>query len=247
MLAYLLFLLMGLTLGLIGAGGSILTIPILIYVVKIPVVLSTTYSLFIVGISAAFGVVRHWRIIAYQQALLFALPSLSAVSLVRYFIVPHLKCDDLLIGLLLAVMLLAAYFMTRTKTLTTQVFQLSVASVLKTTFLGFSLGATMGLLGAGGGFLIVPTLVLVLGVPIKQAVTTSLFIITLNSGAGFLFDKSSLSLSDYQSLLFFIMWALIGMLLGLKFSTKISADYLKKAFAGLVVAVALAISIKQYS
>lgn len=252
-LGYISFLVMGMTLGLVGAGGSILTIPILVYVFKVPVLLSTTYSLFIVGTSAFFGLFRSKNAIAYRKAFLFALPSLIGVSITRLYIIPYLPdkirgypIESWLLGLLVIFMLLASYFMIRGCNLESTPQKPTLTMVLRIAFIGLFMGMIMGLLGAGGGFLIIPTLVLFLGINMKQAVSTSLFIIMINSTTGFFADRHPLDISHYMVLFFFTGISMCGMWLGTRISTNIPNHILHKGFGWFIAIVAVIILVKEF-
>lgn len=253
-IGYIGLVIMGITLGLIGAGGSILTIPILVYLLRIPIVTSTTYSLFIVGFSAALAAIRYRRHIVIYNALLFAAPSILGVFLARYYIIPSLPkaiyglhLDKLLVALLLIFIGFAGYFMIRKSlsyynTETT----LSVYKRIKIILIGFDLGVIMGILGAGGGFLIIPTLVILMGFNMQQAVPTSLFVITINSFVGFFADKHHLSVSDWSSLFKYIIYASIGMFVGIYLAKFIKGESLKKSFGYFVWVVGMGIFFKEF-
>lgn len=252
-LGYISFLFMGMTLGLVGAGGSILTIPILVYVFKVPILLSTTYSLFIVATSAFFGLFRSKNAIAYRKAFLFALPSLIGVSITRMYIIPQLpekisglSVESFLLGLLVIFMLIASYFMIRGYNLESTPQKFTLPVVLKIAFIGLFMGMIMGLLGAGGGFLIIPTLVLLLGINMKQAVSTSLFIIMINSTTGFFADRHPLDIAHYKVLFFFTGLALCGMWLGTHMSPNIPNHTLHKGFGWFIAVVAVLIIVKEF-
>lgn len=254
-LGYALAILMGLTLGLFGGGGSILTVPILVYVVGISPVLSTAYSLFIVGISALIGAIKkHFeKEIAYKIGILFAIPSIITVYVTRRFIIPYIPdklvdignfslTKDISIMIFFAVvMLLASYAMIKERKDSVDVSKkLNIPLVITE---GIFVGLITGLVGAGGGFLIVPALVLLVGLSMKRAVATSLIIITLKSLVGFLGDLGSGQLIDWQFLLLFTLFAIIGMLVGLALSKKIEASKLKKAFGYFILLMAVLILI----
>lgn len=252
-LGYSLFGLVGVSLGLLGAGGAILTIPILVYVFHVPVVLATTYSLLIVGITAFLGVLRDRSLIAYDRALIFALPSLGGMTLSRRVFLPSLpekigllSRDDFLIALLVSIMGLAAYFMIRSRTYVPQNGQLTVQKVLKIILSALFLGMLMGLLGAGGGFIIVPTLVLWLGFDMKRAVATSLFIIALNSLFGFAVDAHPLGREEYYHLALLTGCSVLGMVLGTLINRHIPSAKLKHAFGWFIAITALSISMREF-
>lgn len=248
-----LFFLMGLTLGLVGAGGAILTIPLLIYIVRMPVMLATTYSLFIVGTTASFGVLLRLKRIAFKQTWLLAIPSILGVFIARALVIPilpehlgWLSRDAFFIILLVLVMFLAAFFMIKKHSLPERVQEKNVFRLAQIIAYGLVVGFVMGLLGAGGGFLIIPILVLLLGIDMKAAVGSSLFIIMLNSFVGFLSDHHDLDASHYQTLFFYSSLSLCGMGLGTYLSSKVSAQLLKDSFGWLIAALALVICVREF-
>lgn len=244
-----LFILMGCILGIIGAGGAILIIPILIYLFKFPATLSTAYSLFIVSITAFVGVLRYRKYISIGQALVFAIPSLCGVFLTRFYIFPRLpntifglNINSIIVYLLIMVMFMAAYFMIKGAA---NIVQNSSNFSVKIIPIAFTIGSVMGFLGAGGGFLIIPTLVLLLGFEMRIATTTSLFIVMLNTLVGFLSDRLPLTSKDYLNLFYFTIISLIGMLIGTYINSKMAGEGLKKIFGWFIASVAMTMSIKE--
>lgn len=200
-LGYAASVLMGLSLGLIGGGGSILTVPILVYLFGVDPVLATAYSLFVVGLTSLVGSYSHFRAgnVQLRTAIVFGIPSIIAVYAVRKFIVPiipdpvfHIRSMELSKGTLLMVlfallMLMASISMIRpTKQKAGE--SKATPNYLIIFLEGLLVGGLTGLVGAGGGFLIIPALVLLAGLPMKQAVGTSLLIIALKSLIGFTGD-----------------------------------------------------------
>ena len=247
---YILILLMGLTLGLMGAGGSILTIPILVYIFKIPISISTKYSLIIVGSTAIVGILRDRKLIFLKKSILFCIPSLLGIILTRYYLLPHLPAilwgvyvDDILTTLLILVMTGAAYFLLKKNDMVYSSNEknkrIKNFNILLT---GLIVGLMMGLLGVGGGFLIVPALIS-LGIPIKNAVPTSLFIIAMNATVGSLVDQRETSLNEYKILVSLILVAWIGMYFGTLINKKIPAHHLKKAFGILLLIVSATMAV----
>ncbi len=246
-----LFLLMGITLGLIGAGGSILTIPIIVYLFDVPPLRATTYSLFIVGITSLVGSLRYRHLINRSKGLYFALPSLWAVFLARYFLLPALpdamlgiKRDSLLMAMLAIVMLMAGILMMRNG-IDGRKNPRHIVHPVKVIFGAFFCGLLMGILGVGGGFLIIPAIVLWLGVAMKEAVATSLFIITINSAVGFFAAQTSLSWQDYQYLFVLAALSVGGLLIGISLNEKLDGKQLRRCFAWLVTLLAICIAITE--
>ncbi len=257
-LGYILAIVMGLTLGLLGGGGSILTVPILVYVIGIEPVLATAYSLFVVGSSAVIGAVRKSRqgLVDWKTGLIFAVPSLLAVFFTRYTLVPALPDHLATIGdfeltkevaimiFFAIVMLLASYTMIkgrREKEAATQK-HFNVPMILLE---GLVVGVVTGLVGAGGGFLIVPALVLLVGLGMKEAVGTSLIIIAIKSLIGFVGDLGSGQLIDWNFLLLFTAFSMLGMFIGIYLTQFIKAQALKKVFGWFVLVMGIFIILKE--
>ncbi len=250
-LGYFLGLLMGLTLGIFGGGGSILTVPIFVYVFQLNPVLATAYSLFVVGSAAFTGTLIRWRsgLIKLKIAIFFAIPSVLAVYLTRRVIIAQLPdpllelssftlTKDLALMLFFAlVMLIAAFSMIRgRKDRKEEKKKVNWPLVILD---GLVVGVITGLVGAGGGFLIVPALVIMVGLSIKQAVATSLFIISVKSLIGFTGDIGAGVAMDWAFLLSFTAIAIAGMVIGIWWSKMIDASKLKKGFGYFVLIMAV--------
>lgn len=248
---------MGLTLGVFGGGGSILTLPILVYVLGIDPVLGTAYSLFVVGFTALIGAISKLKKkeIDLKVAVTFAIPSILAVYATRRFVLPAIPKElasfgefvldkDLALMLLFAVvMLLASYSMIRKKKpRSVDVKGMNYPMIILD---GVLVGTLTGLIGAGGGFLIVPALVVLVGLEIKKAVATSLLIISLKSLIGFTGDIGSGQSIDWTFLLIFTGIAVIGMIIGLALGNKIESSKLKTAFGWFILAMAIMIIIME--
>ncbi len=249
-------ILIGVALGLIGGGGSILTIPILVYLFQVNPKLATTYSLFIVGLTAAIGAVRHYRMgnIKLNSALLFAIPSLVTLIFIRKIILPvipetiynnygFILTKDIFIMALFALLMIAASY---------SMIKKSKETVIKTTpnptkviVIGALVGIVTGFLGAGGGFLIIPALLFFTGINMKQAVGTSLLIIAFNSLFGFLGDVVNGVAIDYTFLLTIATFASIGIFIGTLLSKKIDGAKLKPAFGWFVLVMGIYIITKE--
>lgn len=257
-LGYLLSVVMGLTLGLLGGGGSILTVPILVYVLGIEPVLATAYSLFVVGSSAVVGSARKSRqgLVDWKTGLVFAVPSLIAVFFTRYTLVPAIPSQIFQMGefslskemaimiFFAIVMLLASYTMIkgRKDQAAKKEKRFNVPVILLE---GLIVGIVTGLVGAGGGFLIVPALVLLVGLGMKEAVGTSLVIIAIKSLIGFVGDLSSGQAIDWSFLLTFTAFAMIGMFVGIYLTKFVNAQSLKKAFGWFVLVMGIFIILKE--
>lgn len=252
LLGYIALAIMGITLGLVGAGGSILTIPILVYLLNVPIILATSYSLVVVGSTAFMGLLRYRHHILFKKAIVFLIPSVLGVFTARHFMIPalphtigSLPIDKALVILLLIFMSAAGYFMIKNSPLDVQ-NHLPKNQNINVILIGLALGVIMGLLGAGGGFLIIPTLVLLIGFTMQEAVPTSLFIITVNSVIGFTADQHQFIADDWSNLAKYLAPALLGMVTGLYIAKFIQGESLKKAFGYFVWVIGIAILTKEF-
>ncbi len=238
--------LMGVTLGLIGGGGSILTVPILVYGFGVPGAIATFHSLFIVGVAAAVGALPYAgrKKVDFESALLFYPASLVGVTLARRWVLPavpetvsaaglSVSKDLLILGLFAAVMLAASWSMLRKPTLSNSVPV--KRSIRRAGMAGLGVGTLTGFVGAGGGFLIVPALVNRLGLPMERAVGTSLLIIALNSLSGFSVDLLHGAPVRWELILLVTGASLVGIFAGTSLSKKIPGARLKPAFGWFVL------------
>lgn len=254
---YLASVIIGITLGLIGGGGSILTVPILVYLFRVNPESATSYSLFIVGVTALAGAYRHYRFgnLKMRAALLFALPSILSLLLVRKIILPTIPASlffiggfqitkNLLIMVVFAVLMVAA---------STAMIRPSSASQTTTgkanpsrlALVGLLVGFVTGFLGAGGGFLIIPALLFFGNLPMKQAVGTSLLIIAVNALIGFGGDVIAHTSIDFALLFSVSGIAIMGMFIGTALSKKIDGAKLKPIFGWFVLAMGCYIIVKE--
>ncbi len=253
-------ILMGLSLGLIGGGGSILTVPILVYLFHVDAVLATAYSLFIVGLTSLVGSVSHVKLgnVHWKTALVFGIPSIISVFLTRLYLVPAIPNPLIhtatmtiskpmaLLVLFAIIMILAAYSMIKPskKPQDDQSKEVSFNFPLILAE-GLIVGMVTGLVGAGGGFLIIPALVLLAKLPMKQAVGTSLMIIAAKSLIGFVGDLNGNEVIDWTFLGIFSSIAIFGILVGSMLSKKISGDKLKPAFGWFVLVMGIYIIVME--
>lgn len=297
--AYMAAAFIGISLGLIGGGGSIMTVPVLVYLFGISPLLATSYSLFIVGSTSMVGAFNNYRkgFVNIKTALLFGISSISTVFLTRKFIIPAIPAhiatigrfnisQDMLTMVLFAIlMLLAATAMIRNseqsynskqpynskqshssrrsnsigrllpKTANfKQTDNADLARILRAVerpvnlprllFYGTGIGLTTGILGAGGGFLLIPTLVLLVGLPMKEAVGTSLLIIALNSLIGFTGDLGHFTI-NWFFLIKITSIAIIGIFGGGYLNGKMPADSLKKGFGIFVLVMGFYIILRE--
>lgn len=255
---YLASIAIGVILGLLGGGGSILAIPILVYIFHVDAVKASAYSLFIVGITSFIGAIPKYKdhLVNIQTGLLFGLPSIAAIFVTRKWIVPAIP-DILLntegfiitkrllvLGVFAFLMIIASLSMIRgRRDLAPDEGPWRVPLLILE---GLLIGFITGLVGAGGGFLIIPALVWLTGLPFKTAVGTSLFIIAINSLLGFLGDLLNYGM-DWNLLLTLTALAAVGILIGNKLQKKISAADLRKAFGWFILFVGLLILMKEFS
>ena len=251
--------LIGVSLGLIGGGGSILTVPVLVYILGIDPVLATAYSLFVVGSTSLVGSITYMRknLVDYRTALVFAIPSFIAVFLTRKFIVPSLP-DPLLqwgefsltksIAIMVFfafIMLAASYSMIKENGKNGSDEESEVKfNIPLIAVEGIVVGLVTGIVGAGGGFLIIPALVLLAKLPMKMAVGTSLLIIAAKSLIGFLGDISNQPI-DWNMLLLFTGLSVIGIFIGSALSKMINEKALKKGFGWFVLVMGIYIITKE--
>lgn len=255
-LGYVASICVGIILGLLGGGGSILSIPILVYFFHMDAVMASAYSLFIVGVTSLIGAIPKYKdhLINVETGLLFGIPSIVAIFITRKWIVPAIpdilfEAGDfafskrlLLLGLFASLMIAASYGVIKGKK---EVFPSEAEWKLPLLlFEGLVIGFLTGLVGAGGGFLIIPVLVWLTGLPFKTAVGTSLFIIAINSLFGFVGDVLNYKM-EWNFLLLVTGLATFGILLGNKLQTKISAEKLKKGFGWLILIVGIGVLLKE--
>lgn len=256
-IGYLLSIFIGVTLGLIGGGGSILTIPILVYFFAVEPVVATSYSLFVVGVSAIIGTKRHYSLgnLKFSTALYFAIPSVVSVLLTRKIIIPAIPekinlfnqiiiSKNTLTMIVFAVLMMAASF-SMIKKQQYKSDEVKKTSNLKLMVYGFVVGIITGFLGAGGGFLIIPILIFFAQLNMKQAVGTSLLIIAINSSIGFVGDIVNHVKLNWQILILVTLFAIVGMLIGTQLSKKIEGEKLKPIFGWFVLIMGIYIIVKE--
>lgn len=247
-LGYLGALLIGVVLGLIGGGGSILTVPILVYVLGEDPVTATAYSLFVVGSSSLVGAIRNAQkgMVDFRTGIVFATPALFAVYLTRRYLVPAIPDELFSVGDFLVtksvaimvffaiIMLLASISMIRGRKDSHQETDHATYNYPMIILEGVVVGVLTGIVGAGGGFLIIPALVLLAKIPMKRAVATSLLIIAVKSLIGFIGDVQDRAI-DWTFLLSFTAVSVIGIFIGIYLNKFIDGAKLKKAFGWFVL------------
>ena len=258
---YIASIFIGISLGLIGGGGSILTVHVLVYIFGIGAEMSTAYYLFIVGSTALVGGVRNAFLgnVNYKTAVVFTIPAFIAVYATRAYLVPaipneiinlgkYVLTKDIAIMVFFAlVMLAASVSMIRNKSKAEEeentLPQLNLPAIILE---GTVVGVLTGIVGAGGGFLIIPALVLFAKLPMKKAVGTSLFIIAAKSLIGFIGDVQRYGDQlDWTLLLTVTAIAVFGIFVGIYLNNFIDGKKLKKGFGFFVLLMAVYIIGKQ--
>jgi len=258
-IGYFASILIGVALGLIGGGGSILTVPVLVYLFAVEPVLATAYSLFIVGLTSAFGSVTYFKkgLVNVKTAVIFGIPSIIAVFMTRAFIVPAIPKEiftfgdfivtkNILMMLLFAVLMIAAAYSMIKKDQKTIVEKPQHQKFNYPLILieGAIVGILTGLVGAGGGFLIIPALVILSKLPMKEAVGTSLVIIAAKSLIGF-FGEGDETIIDWKFLFIISSFAILGIFIGTALAKKIDGAKLKPAFGWFVLVMGIYIITKE--
>lgn len=260
-IGYLGVLLTGISLGLIGGGGSILIVPVLVYLFGVQPAVATAYSLFAVGAASLVGAGEYARkgLVDYRTAVVFAIPSFVGVFAARRFVVPRLPptivdfgayavTKDALIMLVFAVVMLPASISMIRKNAPEPDAQKSNTPHYNYPLIGIEgllVGAVTGFVGAGGGFLIIPALVLLAKLPMKRAVGTSLVIIAAKSLFGFLGDLSSGQAIEWHFLFSVTGLAIAGIFFGSYLSRFVSGKKLQPAFGWFVLVMGLYIIARQ--
>jgi hypothetical protein len=270
---YALAIVVGLLLGLLGGGGSILALPIFVYLFGTNPILATTYSLFVIGVSSLFGTYKCVKSnsINYNALIYFGFSSVISVLLTRMYLIDLIPESIFLFDLELSkgkvvliffslIMLGAGYSMIfvdnqkiddtkneieNCETNDKVIGNSKIKNIFSLSFQGLIDGAITGIVGAGGGFLIVPALVFISKLDIRIAISTSLAIISLKTIIGFLGSLNKSPNIDYIFLSVFTFLAILGMVIGIKLSKKINPDALKKYFGVFVILCAIYILLKE--
>ena len=254
-IGYIAAIFIGIVLGLIGAGGSILAFPILVYLFKIDSEHATCYSLFIVGIAALIGAIKQYRQgnLNIKTAFIFAVPSVFSLLIMRNYFIPLIPSNlfqignfiftkHILIMVVFALLMIAASYSMIKKVVLQNGKKINYTRLA---FIGLLVGFVVGFLGAGGGFLIIPALIFFAGLSIKEAIGTSLLIIFINSTIGFSFDIVNNVAIDFKFLSIISTIAIIGLFIGAALSKKIDGAKLKPAFGWFVLILGIYILINE--
>lgn len=232
-------LFIGITLGLLGSGGSILTVPVLTYVVGQETKLAVAGSLMIVGIISVFAALPYARqkLVKWRTVVVFGLPGMMGAVSGAW--AAHFVSGGIQMLFFATLLLVASYLMFKPVKVQDSKSEGSERAMIKIGIDGFLVGSVTGLVGVGGGFLIIPALVLLGGLPMRLAVGTSLVIIAINSFTGFVAYLSVLEAMnlniDWQIIGLFSTIGVLGSWLGHKLSNRVNQDQLKKGFAVFLV------------
>lgn len=252
---------MGITLGLMGGGGSILTVPILVYLFALSPMVATGYSLFVVGITALIGSIMYIRKgdVDFRAGFAFALPSVIGVNISRGVIIPQIPAvvaqlgnliltKEVLVMATFAILMLAAsYSMIQKKNARSPMQTRPLIRIALVGIQGLIVGMIAGFVGAGGGFLIIPALVFMAGLTMRIAVGTSLMIIAFQSLLGFAGDVSRGLTIDWSLLGGVAAFAVVGIVVGSSVAHKIKEQKLKTAFGWFVLIIGATILLEQLS
>lgn len=259
LIGYILAVFVGITLGLIGSGGSILSVPILAYVMGIEPILATAYSLFIVGATALVGGFQKakQKLVDFNKVVLFGIPTIISVFLTRRFIVPNIPevvfssgsftlNKSVFIMLVFAIVMIFAAVRMIKPLKDTSIEDNEKLNYIGIVLQGLFIGLVAGFVGAGGGFLIIPALIFMANTPMKMAVGTSLFIVATQSLIGFLGDIRSDQVLDWELILIFTSLSIVGIFIGNYISKKVASENLKTGFGWFVLAMGIYIIIKEF-
>ncbi len=257
-LGYISAILIGLSLGLIGGGGSILTVPILVYLLGVEAAeTAPAYSLFVVGTASLIGATIKYKqgFVDLRTATIFGIPAIISVYATRKFLVPAIPSEIFTIdtfvftkrlfvmGLFAVLMILASVSMIKGRKEIVQDVEQKFNYPL-ILIEGVLIGILTGLVGAGGGFIIIPALVMLSNLPMKKAIGTSLAIIAAKSLIGFLGDLQNIEI-NWSLLLIFTALAAVGIFIGHQLSHKIDGPKLKKGFGWFVLVMGIIIIFKE--
>lgn len=249
----------GLVLGLLGGGGALLSIPVLVYLFQLDASVATGYSLFLVAVTASIGAVQNIRkkMVDYKAVLYYGIPSVISVYCMRRFVMPNLPDviftirtyavdrNHFILFILSIVMFSAGYKMFTAEDSTEENAKPHPNQFIKLMCIAALIGSFLGLVGAGGGFLMIPALIYFANLPMKKAVSTSLVLVAVNSSIGFLGDVHSNQNMDWKFLFLFSAFSVTGVFVGFYLQGKINGQRLKKYFGGFMILMAIYIVIRE--
>lgn len=254
---YILAVFVGITLGLVGSGGSILSVPILVYVMGVEPILATAYSLFIVGTTAFFGGIQKAKqqLVDFKKVVLFGIPTILAVFITRKILVQSIPevifstasftlHKSVLIMVVFAIVMIVAS-VRMIKPLKEKISNDDKLNYISIFLQGLFIGFVAGFVGAGGGFLIIPALLFLAKTPMKMAVGTSLFIVAAQSLIGFVGDIRPEQNIEWKLLLTFTICSIIGVFIGSYLSKKVAGEKLKTGFGWFVLAMGIFIILNE--
>lgn len=257
-IGYVLAVLVGLILGMLGSGGSILSVPILVYVMGIEPTLATAYSLFVIGTTSLVGGVHkaQQKLVDFYKVGLFGIPAVIAVFITRKVLLPRIPeiifsnehftlSKSILIMLVFAIVMIVASIRMIKPFQEKIIHENEKLNYYRITLMGILIGLLSGFVGAGGGFLIVPTLLFFAKTPMKMAVGTSLFVVSSQSLIGFTGDIMENQVIDWNLLLFFTLASIMGIFIGNFLSKKIKEEKLKTVFGWFVLAMGIYIVLRE--
>ena len=255
---YVLAVFVGMTLGMLGSGGSILSVPILVYVMSIEPTLATAYSLFVIGTTSLVGGIQKakQKLVDFNKVVLFGIPAIISVFITRKILVPKIpeiifSTENFTLSKSILIMVVFAFVMIFASVRMIKPLKEKYISdgeklnYYKIVLLGLLIGFLSGFVGAGGGFLIVPTLLFFGKTPIKMAVGTSLFIVSSQSLIGFTGDIMENRIIDWKLLFLFTLASIIGIFIGNYVSKKIEDEKLKTGFGWFVLGMGIYIIIRE--
>lgn len=253
-------MLVGISLGVLGSGGSILTVPIMVYLFGVNAVDATGYSLFVVGTASLIGAIKYINreLVTVKTAIIFAIPSIISVFLTRKFLMPSIPNpvfsfaqfivtkEKFVLLLFALLMIVVASSMLKQKISKEEDIEKSSANFTLLILVGFISGMLTGLVGVGGGFIIIPSLVFFAKTSVKTSVGTSLIVIAANSFIGFSAEVLERShVMDWKFLFTFSAFSIAGIYIGFAVANKISSEQLKKMFGWFVLIIGILVFIKE--
>ena len=257
-IGYILAVFVGMTLGMLGSGGSILSVPILVYVMGIEPTLATAYSLFVIGTTSFVGGIHKakQKLVDFNKVFLFGVPAVISVFITRKILVPRIpeiifSTENFTLSKSVLIMVVFAFVMIFASVRMIKPLKERISTdgerlnYYRIALLGIFIGLLSGFVGAGGGFLIVPTLLFFAKNPIKMAVGTSLFIVSLQSLIGFLGDIMGHQIIDWKLLIIFTLASIVGIFIGNFISKKVEDNKLKTSFGWFVLAMGIYIILRE--